>query len=139
MMVINFILILNRIHQNLNIQHEQVEIKYNQKNQKNIFFYFNLVDTTRRRKQSTDNNPTNSSTSSDDDKITPPVEMSPFSFDSLQKLAQKNDANNNNQTSFELDYLYPSIDKNIQMNKNDEDDDLLLAAATAACTNIKTK
>jgi len=63
--------------------------------------------------------------------------MLPFSFDSLQKLAQPNDANNN-QTSIELDYLYPSIDKTIQMNKNDEDDDLLLAAA-AACNTIKTK
>ncbi len=99
-----------------------------------------LVDTARHRKKSTDNNPTNSSTSSDDDKITPPTENSPFSFDSLQKLAQQKDTNNK-QAFVELDYLYPSVDKNIQIKKHDEDDnddDLLLAAVTA-CTNIKTK
>jgi hypothetical protein len=98
---------------------------------------FKLVDTTRRRKKSTDNNPVNSSTSSDDDKIIAPVENSPFSFDSLQKLAQQNDKNNN-QTFIELDHLYPSIETIIEIKKTDEDDDLLLAAVTA-CTNIKTK
>ncbi|CAF4904009.1 unnamed protein product, partial [Rotaria sp. Silwood1] len=100
------------------------------------------VDTTHRNKKSTDSNPTNSSTSSsDDDKINISIEISPFSLDSLQKLAEEKPINNdNNQTSIELDYLYPSTDKNIQMkiNDDDDDDDLLLAAAAAACNNIKT-
>ncbi|CAF1240826.1 unnamed protein product [Adineta steineri] len=97
------------------------------------------VDTTRLRKKSTNNNRTNSSTSSDDSKITSSIEESPFTFDSLQKLAQQNDANNT-QFSIELDGIYPSTDKNIHMNKNDEDDDeLLLAAAATACTNIKNE
>jgi len=136
-MEINFILISNQIYQNLNIQLEQVQIKLQNNSIFWIFFVFKLVDTTRRRKKSTDNNPVNSSTSSDDDKIILPVENSPFSFDSLQKLAQQNDKNNN-QTLIELDHLYPSIETIIEIKKTDEDDDLLLAAVTA-CTNIKTK
>ncbi|CAF2779807.1 unnamed protein product [Rotaria sp. Silwood2] len=100
------------------------------------------VDTTRHNKKSTDSNSTNSSTSSDDDKTNLSVEISPFSLDSLQKLAEEETINNNNinQTSIELDNLYPSTDKNVQIKMNDEDDDLLLAAAAAAaCNNVKTK
>lgn len=122
-------LILNQIHRKFNIQLEQVHFEIVLL----WYFRFQLVETTRRRKKSTDNN----NTSSDDDKINPPVEISPFTFDSLQKLAQQNDANNN-QTLIQLDHLYPSIEKINQMKQIDEDDDLLLAAATA-CTNIKTK
>ncbi|CAF4568106.1 unnamed protein product, partial [Rotaria magnacalcarata] len=79
---------------------------------------------------------TNSSTSSDDDKTNFSLEISPFSFDSLQKLTEQNPPN---QTAiFELDHICPTVDKNIQM--NDEDDDLLLAAAAAvACSNIQAK
>ncbi|CAF3216133.1 unnamed protein product [Rotaria sp. Silwood2] len=95
------------------------------------------VDTTRHNKKSTDSNSTNSSTSSDDDKTNLSVEISPFSLDSLQKLAEEETINNNNinQTSIELDNLYPSTDKNVQIKMNDEDDDLLLAAAAAAACN----
>ncbi|UJR14790.1 hypothetical protein I4U23_001778 [Adineta vaga] len=96
------------------------------------------ADNTRSRKKSTENNQINSSTSSDDDKTTPPGEISPFTFDSLQKLAQQKDSNDI-RTSIELDDIYPSIDKTIQMNMNDEDDDDLLLAAATACTNIKTE
>ncbi|CAF3680898.1 unnamed protein product [Rotaria sordida] len=99
------------------------------------------ADITQRNKKSTDGNTTNSSTSSDDDKTNISIEISPFSFDSLQKLTEEKSTNNNNQTTtIELDYLYPSIDKNIEIKVNDDDhdDDLLLAAA-AACNNIKTK
>jgi GTPase Era involved in 16S rRNA processing len=135
---INFKLILNPIHQSLNIQLEQVLKKTFHSKKKSIFL-FNLVDTTRRRQKSTDKNPINSSTSSDDDKTSPPVEIFPFSFDSLQKLSDQNDPNNN-QKLIELDHLYPSIDKNtIQIKTNDEDDDDdLLSAAARACTHIKT-
>lgn len=101
------------------------------------YFFLILADNTRSRKKSTDNNRINSSTSSDDDKTTSPVEISPFAFDSLQKLAQQKDSHNT-QASIELDEIYPSIDKTVQMTKNDEDDDELLLAA-AACTNLQTK
>lgn len=89
--------------------------------------FFQLVEMNRPRKKSTDNHPINSSTSSDDDKTTPPVEICPFSFDSLQKLTE----NPSNPTSIELDHLYPSNTNIITMHKTDEDDDLLLAAAIA--------
>ena len=98
---------------------------------------FQLADNTSRRKRSTDQNPTNSSTSSEDDKRDLPVETSPFSLDSLQKLVEQKDADKR-QTFTELDHPYVLIDKNIQIQKNDrdddDDDDLLLAAA-AACHN----
>lgn len=69
--------------------------------------------------------------SSDDDKTTPPVEISPFSFDSLQKLTN-NPSNSLTATSIELDHLYPSNEpNNLLAKKTDEDDDLLLAAAMA--------
>ncbi len=99
-------------------------------------FFFELVETSRHHKKSTDNNQINLSTSSDDDKMNPPVENSPFSFNSLQKLTQQN--NTNNQILIELDHLYSSIEKTNQIKKTDEDDDLLLAAATA-CANMKSK
>ncbi|CAF1236486.1 unnamed protein product [Rotaria sordida] len=98
------------------------------------------ADITQRNKKSTDSNTTNSSTSSDDDKTNISIEISPFSFDSLQKLTEEKSTNNNNQTTtIELDYLYPSIEKNIEIKVNDDDDDDLLLAAAAACNNIKTK
>lgn len=85
---------------------------------------------TRGRKKSTDNPSLQSS---------PPVEMSPFSFDSLQKLAQEKDPNNNhtNSTLIAIDHLYPSMETRSPTQTLDDDDDLLLAAATA-CTKIKT-
>ena len=99
---------------------------------------FKLADSTSRRKKSTDQNSTNSSTSSEDCKTNFPVENSPFSLDSLQKLAEQKDADKW-QTFTELDHLYRSIDKNIQIQKNDrdddDDDDLLLAAAAACHSN----
>ena len=102
-------------------------------------FFSILVDSTRSRKKSTDNNRINSSTSSDDDKGTSSVVTSPFAFDSLQKLAQQKDIHDT-RASIELDEIYPSIDKTVQMIKNDEDDDeLLLAVAAATCTNLQTK
>lgn len=101
-----------------------------------MFFVFILADTARRQKKSTDSNPTNSSTSSDDDKTNTSIEISPFSIDSLQKIAEQK-VSNNNQTPVEIDHLYPSIDKNAPIKTNDEDDDLLLAAAAAVCNTIK--
>ena len=70
----------------------------------------------RRRKKSTDNHPTNE-------------KSSPFSFDSLQKLAQHDCQTN---TLIELDQLCP-----ISPPANLDDDDDLLMAAAAACTKAK--
>ena len=86
------------------------------------------------RKKSTDNsaNSSFSSTSSEDDKI-----VSPFSFDSLQKLTNQTDTNTQ-QAFIQLDQLYPSmVNQKTNNNNNDDDDDLLLAAAVA-CTQVKT-
>ncbi|CAF0913981.1 unnamed protein product [Adineta steineri] len=90
-----------------------------------------IADSTRHsRKKSTDNSPNSSfsSTSSDDDKI-----ISPFTFDSLQKLSNQTDINTH-QAFIQLDQLYPSAEKTSQI--NDDDDDLLFAAASA-CIQMK--
>lgn len=74
-----------------------------------------------RRKKSTDNHTkTNNS--------------SPFSFDSLQKLAQDHNSKSNYQTNtfVEIDQLCP-----VNSTANLDDDDDLLMAAAAACTNLK--
>lgn len=71
-----------------------------------------------------------SSTSSEDDKS-----ISPFSFDSLQRLSHQTDAELH-QALIELDQLYPSVDGKTTTTRrrpidHDEDTDLLVAAALA--------
>lgn len=136
MTVINSTLISSRTRPSRNTPREQV--RTHRSRVQPSFTRVRSADSARPRKKSAESQPISSSASSDDDKITSPVEASPFTFDSLQKIAEHKDSNNN-RTSLAVDQLYPSIDVTAHAPKNDEDDDDLLLAAAAACTNIQAK
>ena len=137
-MVINFILISNLNHRNLNRAAAQVASESVRLMIVSILFF--AADLASGRKKSTDNNQSNSSNSSDEDK-TSSLEITPFSLSSLQTLNPTKDGSPHLlSSSTELDQLYPAIDPTMASKIHDDEDDELLravAAATASITSVK--